>query len=226
MIKNIIFDLDDTLLDFQRGEYEGVRSILKNAGAPDIEEAFKIYGQINANVWQQIESGKAAQPLLNRRFSDTLNLLNIKSDGQQLERIYRQHLNHNFHVIPGATNLLKQLKSNGFRLIVGTNGVAKTQHERLVGSGINSYFDEIFISEEIGYRKPEPQFFETILNNNPDRNISNTVMVGDRLSADIVGANAVGMKSIWYNPHQNQATSKAAPTYIANDYQDILNLIL
>lgn len=51
-------------------------------------------------------------------------------------------------------------------------------------------------------------------------------MVGDRLSADIVGANAVGMKSIWYNPHQNQATSKAAPTYIANDYQDILNLIL
>ncbi|MGO3411711.1 MAG: YjjG family noncanonical pyrimidine nucleotidase [Leuconostoc falkenbergense] len=226
MIKNIIFDLDDTLLDFQRGEYESVRSILKNAGAPDIEEAFKIYGQINANVWQQIESGEAAQPLLNRRFSDTLNLLNIKSDGQQLERIYRQHLNHNFHVIPGATNLLKQLKSNGFRLIVGTNGVAKTQHERLVGSGINSYFDEIFISEEIGYRKPEPQFFETILNNNPDRNISNTVMIGDRLSADIVGANAVGMKSIWYNPHQNQATSKSAPTYIANDYQDILNLIL
>ncbi|MGO3624421.1 MAG: YjjG family noncanonical pyrimidine nucleotidase [Leuconostoc falkenbergense] len=223
MIKNIIFDLDDTLLDFQRGEYESVRSILKNAGAPNIEEAFKIYGQINANVWQQIESG---EPLLNRRFSDTLNQLNIKSDGQQLEQIYREHLNHNFHVIPGATNLLKQLKSNGSRLIVGTNGVAKTQHERLVGSGINSYFDEIFISEEIGYRKPEPQFFETILNNNPDRNISNTVMVGDRLSADIVGANAVGMKSIWYNPHQNQATSKSAPTYIANDYQDILNLIL
>ncbi|WP_349549896.1 YjjG family noncanonical pyrimidine nucleotidase [Leuconostoc pseudomesenteroides] len=226
MIKNIIFDLDDTLLDFQRGEYEGVRSILKNAGVPDIEEAFKIYGRVNAAVWQQIESGDAAQPLLNRRFSDTLNQLNIKSDGQQLEQIYREHLNHNFHVIPGATNLLKQLKSNGFRLIVGTNGVAKTQHERLVGSGINNYFDEIFISEEIGYRKPEPQFFETILDNNPDRNISNTVMIGDRLSADIVGANAVGMKSIWYNPHQNQTTSKSAPTYIANDYQDILDLIL
>ena len=109
---------------------------------------------------------------------------------------------------------------------MGTNGVAKTQPERLVGSGINNYFDEIFISEEIGYRKPEPQFFETILDNNPDRNISNTVMIGDRLSADIVGANAVGMKSIWYNPQQNQTTSKSAPTYIANDYQDILDLIL
>lgn len=225
MIKNIIFDLDDTLLDFKRGEYEGVRDILIAQGVTDLELAFKYYVKLNATIWQKIEQGYDSQPLLNTRFSDTLAHFDIKSDGQQLEAIYRTKLNHNYHVIAGATTLLENLKKLDYTLIVGTNGLAKTQYSRLAGANIQKYFDMIFISEEIGFNKPDPQFFSHILNNETHLTIDNTVMIGDKLSADIKGASAVNMKNIWFNPNNDNPSSTIKPTYIAQNYQDILDIV-
>ncbi|AEJ30986.1 MULTISPECIES: YjjG family noncanonical pyrimidine nucleotidase [Leuconostoc] len=225
MIKNIIFDLDDTLLDFKRGECEGVRDILASQHVPDLEVAFEYYLALNATIWQKIEQGYDSQPLLNTRFSDTLAHFDIQSDGRQLEAMYRTKLDHNYHVISGATTLLDNLKKRGYKLIVGTNGLAKTQYARLAGANIQKYFDSIFISEEIGFNKPQPQFFSHILDVDPKITIDNTVMVGDKLSADIKGALAVNMKSIWFNPNNDQPLSTIKPTYIAQNYQDILDIV-
>ncbi|WP_294977084.1 YjjG family noncanonical pyrimidine nucleotidase [uncultured Leuconostoc sp.] len=225
MIKNIIFDLDDTLLDFKRGEYEGVRDILASQHVPDLEVAFEYYLALNATIWQKIEQGYDSQPLLNTRFSDTLAHFDIQSDGQQLEAVYRTKLNHNYHVISGATALLKNLKELDYKLIVGTNGLAKTQYARLAGANIQQYFDSVFISEEIGFNKPDPQFFSHILNNEAHVTLDNTVMIGDKLSADIKGASAVNMKNIWFNTNNDQPHSAIRPTYIAQNYQDILDIV-
>lgn len=225
MIKKIIFDLDDTLLDFKRGEYEGVRNILESQHVPNLEVAFEYYRALNATIWQKIEQGYDSQPLLNTRFSDTLAHFDIQSDGQQLEAVYRTKLNHNYHVIAGATTLLKNLKELDYKLIVGTNGLAKTQYARLAGANIQKYFDRVFISEEIGFNKPDPKFFSHILNNEAHVTLDNTIMIGDKLSADIKGASAVNMKNIWFNPNNDQPQSAIKPTYIAQNYQDILDIV-
>lgn len=226
MSKYIIFDLDDTLLDFQKGEVEGVKKILKTNGVADIHQGFSTYQTINQKVWQQIESGVPRQPLLDTRFSKTLALFDIDANGVKLEAEYREMLNHNFYTLPGAAALLDSLKQNDFILFVGTNGVKKTQFDRLEGSGLLKYFDDYFISEDIGFSKPSTEFFSPIFKKYQQLTRENTFMIGDRLQSDILGANRVGLRSIWYNPNEMDNTFDYQPTYTANSYDQIKQILL
>lgn len=226
MIRNVIFDLDDTILDFHRGEMEYIDEIFHQQGVPDITAAKTAYLKLNKKIWEQIEAGATPHPLLNTRFSKTLSLFGIEADGVELEGQYRDMLNHNFYTIPGAKGLLTSLKAAGMTLFVGTNGVKKTQLERLNGSGLNKYFDEYFISEDIGYSKPNRKFFTPMFQRIPDLTTENTIMVGDRLQSDILGANRAGLQSIWFNPNKNINELDFQPTYTVDNYQQLYKLIV
>ncbi|MCP0887861.1 YjjG family noncanonical pyrimidine nucleotidase [Ligilactobacillus sp. WILCCON 0076] len=226
MVKNVIFDLDDTLLDFDRGEVEGVKAILKENGVTDIDLGFKTYLKINQNVWENIEAGADRQPLLDTRFSKTLARLGITANGQELEKKYRMMINRNFYTLAGAEQLLDKLKASGVQLIVGSNGVKQTQMQRLEGSGLIHYFNRFFISEDIGFSKPDTRFFNAILNASDDITAKNTIMVGDRLQSDILGAANTGIKSIWFNPKHNANNFSYSPDYTVDNYADILKIVL
>lgn len=160
MIKYAIFDLDDTLLDFKRGEREGLTKIMTKYGVSDLKQGFDTYTKINHQVWQAIEQGQARDALLNTRFSKAFNLLGIKVDGAAVEAEYRSSLDTNFYKLQGVDELLSDLKAAGVHLLVGTNGVKETQLRRLKGSGLEHYFEDYFISEDIGFAKPDKRFFE------------------------------------------------------------------
>ncbi|AKP64542.1 HAD superfamily hydrolase [Levilactobacillus koreensis JCM 16448] len=226
MKKYAIFDLDDTILDFTRGETEGITAILKKYGAPDVQRGFDIYVQLNRDIWQRIEQGAPRQPLLNERFALTFNALGITVDGTALETEYNDMLNHNFYTLPGARDLLAHLKSAGVHLLVGTNGTKHTQLSRLAGSGIDAYFDAVYISQDIGFNKPDPRFFAPIFAQHPDLTAANTLMVGDRLQSDILGANNVRLPSIWYNPQHTSSSVAYRPTFEATDFVTVARLIL
>ncbi|WP_203641536.1 HAD family hydrolase [Levilactobacillus andaensis] len=226
MKKYAIFDLDDTLLDFTRGEIEGITAILKKYGAPDIRRGFDTYVHFNRDIWQRIEQGAPRQPLLNQRFALTFKALDIAVDGVALEAEYNDMLNHNFYTLPGARDLLTQLKSAGVHLLVGTNGTKHTQLNRLDGSGIGAYFDAVYISQDVGFNKPDPRFFAPIFAQHPDLTAANTLMVGDRLQSDVLGANNVQLPSIWYNPQHTANPVAYQPTFEAADFTTVARLIL
>lgn len=226
MIKYMIFDLDDTVLDFHRGEMEYIDEIFNQQGVTDIPAAKQAYLKLNKKIWENIEAGATPRPLLNTRFSKTLSLFGIEADGVQLEAQYREMLNHNFYIIPGANKLLANLQKKGVTLLVGTNGVKKTQIERLRGSGLDKYFDEYYISEDIGYSKPNAKFFAPMFQRIPDLKTENTIMVGDRLQSDILGANRAGLQSIWFNPNKNINELDFQPTYTVDSYQQLYKLIV
>lgn len=226
MIKYVIFDLDDTILDFHKGEIEGVSKILKQQGAPDVQKALKAYLELNKKIWENIETGASPQPLLNTRFSKTLALFGIDADGVKLEAQYREMLNHNFYTVPNAEELLTSLKNAGVNLFVGTNGVKVTQMERLKGSGLDKYFDDYFISEDIGFSKPSAEFFKPVFLRHPDLNKDNALMIGDRLQSDILGASRAGLNSIWFNPQKQINNSEIQPTFVANNYQQVQEIVM
>jgi len=224
--KYAIFDLDDTLLDFTRGEIEGITAILKKYGAPDVRRGFDTYVHLNRDIWQRIEQGAPRQPLLDQRFALTFDALGITVDGVALEAEYNDHLNHNFYTLPGARDLLIQLKTAGVHLLVGTNGTKHTQLSRLTGSEIGEFFDAVYISQDIGFNKPDPRFFAPIFAEHPDLTADNTLMVGDRLQSDILGANNVALPSIWFNPQHTANPGSYLPTFEAANLTTVAQLIL
>ena len=226
MFKYAIFDLDDTLLDFYRDEVEGVRRLMKEQGVQDIEHGLQVYLSINKHVWEQIEQGHPSQKLLDTRFSIAFSKLEITVDGKELEAQYRNILNHNFYTIDGSEQLLQDLKSAGLKLFVGTNGVKRTQLDRLDGSHLGQYFDDCFISDDIGFTKPDKRFFSPIFKRYKDITYQNTIMIGDSLKSDILGANEVGLQNIWFNPHQIVNNMDFKPTYEVQTYQQVENILI
>ncbi|BDZ31791.1 YjjG family noncanonical pyrimidine nucleotidase [Lactiplantibacillus sp. WILCCON 0030] len=225
MLKYVIFDLDDTLLDFSRGEQECITYLLQKYGVTDLPHGMQVYQAHNHWVWSQIEHGAERQPLLDQRFAVVFAKLGISVNGHALQQEYNTMLAHNFHVIPGATTLLDQLQSAGLTLIVGTNGVKTTQLSRLQGSGLASYFRQAFISEDLGVSKPDSNFFTAIFNQLPNMTVNNTIMVGDSLTSDIQGANSVDLPSIWYNPRHLSNDHDYRPTKIVTDYDQLKRLL-
>ncbi|ANI98269.1 YjjG family noncanonical pyrimidine nucleotidase [Pediococcus pentosaceus] len=225
MIKYAIFDLDDTLLDFKRGEREGLTKIMTKYGVSDLKQGFDTYTKINHQVWEAIEQGQARDALLNTRFSKAFNLLGIKVDGAAVEAEYRSSLDTNFYKLQGVDELLSDLKAAGVHLLVGTNGVKETQLRRLKGSGLEHYFEDYFISEDIGFAKPDKRFFEPMFKKYGNLT-TNAVMVGDRLQADVLGAKRAQLNSIWYNPQALPVVQSYQPTYVANSFKQIKKIIL
>lgn len=218
MRKYIILDLDDTLLDFTRGEIEGVTTLLTEQGVTDIAHGLQVYQAINTTVWQQIEQGAPRESLLNTRFAKAFGALGIQVDGVALERRYHAMLDHNFYVLPGARDFLNTLQNRQFTLIAGTNGTKTIQLNRLEGSGIAGYFDRFFISQDLGVDKPDPAFFAAIFATYPDMTSDNTIMIGDHLASDIQGALNSHLDSIWYNPHHDANPAGILPTYEVASY--------
>jgi YjjG family noncanonical pyrimidine nucleotidase len=223
---NLIFDLDDTILDFTKGEEIGLTAVIEQHGLPASEEVVSAYQQINAQVWQNIENGGNRQELLNTRFSNLFSVFGMVADGVQLEAEYRQYLNRNYNVIDHAAEVLTGLRLSGFKLIAGTNGVAATQRQRLRESKMGQFFDEVFISEEIGASKPSSDFYQAIFDGVPSLTKENTVMLGDGLKPDILGARAFGIDQIWVNVYHRPNENNIAIDKSVTDLRDIPRLLI
>lgn len=226
MLKYVIFDLDDTLLDFQADEQVSLTTILSRYHVPDLAVAKERYLTYNRQVWQQIEHGANREQLLNQRFQVVLAQLGLSVDGVKVQHEYNDLLGQGFQMLPGVIPMLTTLKNAGLTLLVGTNGVQDTQLNRLRGAHLTPYFDHVFISEAVGFDKPDQRFFAAIFAAYPDLSADNAVMVGDSLASDIAGANNVGLPSIWFNPHQLPNSSEIKPTLTVATFAQLQALLL
>ncbi|VDG22471.1 YjjG family noncanonical pyrimidine nucleotidase [Lactiplantibacillus mudanjiangensis] len=226
MKKYAIFDLDNTLLDFTRGETEGVTHLLHKYGVTDLQRGLQVYHQVNQRAWQAIEQGAERDPLLNRRFEQTFQRMGLTVTDPIVEQQYRRHLDHNYYTLAGAHALLAHLKKAQVTLIAGTNGIKATQLSRLAGSGLDVYFDQLYISEDVGFAKPDARFFQPIFKQNPSLDSTNTLMIGDGLRSDILGAQQVELPSVWFNPAHLTNETAVKPTYEVDHLATIETLVL
>ncbi|KRN46783.1 HAD superfamily phosphatase [Weissella viridescens] len=221
----LIFDLDDTLLDFKGGEIAGLKNVFAKQGFDTVlqEKAFNEYTRINWELWSAFEKGEISKQTIHQtRFDKLLVSLGVAGDGSAFERQYREELNHNYRIIDGAEAFLAHLKQSGYHLIAGTNGEAQTQHLRLEHTGFDSYFEQVYISDEMGVAKPDPGFYTQIFNENPEMTKNNTVMIGDGLASDIQGGTNFGIDTIWVNFTQTPAPETPQPTATVQTYKELI----
>ena len=222
--KNIIFDLDNTILDFDYAEEHALKNLLNDYNIEYNEENLKIYRSVNRPLWRKLEKGEITRDeLFSTRFPIFFSKFNIKTNGN-LELIYRSYLaKYGTIFIPHADEVLHKLKNSGYNLYLATNGFSDTQISRIKNSGLNNIFDDIFISEDIGYDKPNINFYKYIEQKLKIKDKSSFLMIGDNESSDIKGAINFGIDSILFN-HKNSFTNSSA-TFIIDDLEEIYNIL-
>ena len=127
--------------------------------------------------------------------------------------------------LPQAHAFLSNVKDRGHNIYAATNGVSYIQRGRLQASSILPFFDDIFISDEVGAHKPSTDFFEKISDQVNDFHPDSALMIGDSLTADIQGGNNAGIDSIWFNPKGLVNETPAVPTYQVKSYEEILKIL-
>lgn len=211
--KTLLFDLDDTLLDFAAAEDAALTNLFKELQIPLTEDMKETYKMFNQGLWRAHEKGEIGRDeLVNTRFSIFFEHYGKNVDGAEYEKKYRNYLKEGAQLIEGALEVVERL-SQQFDLYIVTNGVKITQQNRLKRSGLLPYFQHVFVSEEVGFQKPRIEFFNYVFSYIGITDLDSTIIIGDSLSSDIKGANVAGIDSCWFNPVEKENATDSVPTY-------------
>jgi 2-haloacid dehalogenase len=225
VIRNVLFDLDDTLLDFHRAEAEAIRHTLREFGINPTDETVALYSKINRSCWAKLETGEyTREEVLHRRFDILFQTLGVEGDAHETQKLYEYRLSLGAYYLDGAEDLLDELFGK-YRLYLATNGIVNVQSRRIKDSGIGKYFDGIFVSERIGYNKPDKRFFECAFLEIPDFKLEETVIIGDTLTSDILGGINAGIKTVYFNPKNRKNDTGITPDYEIGTLADLTELL-
>lgn len=232
--RTILIDADDTIFDFYAAEEHALEVTLLDLGYTEpLDSYMPQFRDINARAWADYEAGRAtSQEIRVRRFVELLAVLSLQADPEQVSTTYVGHLSESSFLLPGVRQALEALHSALAQLnprgsmILLTNGLSSVQHPRIDAAGIRHFFDAIVVSEEVGVQKPDPQIFQLAMESaSTDAHLPSTVMIGDGLHSDILGAVNAGMDSIWVNVRGKPSDPAVQPTHTVSSLVDALPLL-
>ena len=227
--KNIFIDLDDTLYDFSAASREAFRETYEQLRYGRYFDSFdhymSIYAPYNLELWKIYGEGKITKEELNRRrYRYPLEAVGV-NDHELADTFCREALSKiptKGNLIPGAIELLEYLRPK-YKMFILSNGFTELQSLKMSTAGIDSYFDGIILSEEIGINKPRPELFEYALKK-AGASLEESIMIGDMFDTDIVGAANIGMDQIFFNP-KRLTGMHFAPTYEVGHLLEIKEIL-
>ncbi len=221
----LLFDADGTLLDFDATEKKALRNTFAIYGYPFTPEMELRYQEINHNLWAAYEDGKISrETVIYTRFKNLFDEFGIDDDGIGFEDVYQKQLGRGHDLIPHAMEIIQSLHGKVNMCIV-TNGVTETQYSRLRDSGLDKYFDKIFVSGEIGYQKPDPAYFSYCFEHMPEVDKNEVLLIGDSLSSDMLGGYNFHIDTCWYNPKEKKNEKNLPITYEIKDLRDLYQIL-
>lgn len=217
--KDLFFDLDHTLWDFETNSKETIQELylthrLADLGIVDFDGFYDTYSAHNHRLWDRYTKGFIKQEEL-RWKRVYLSLLDFKVADEPLAKAmaqsYLEILPNKTHLFPYTIDILTYLKQKGYQMHLITNGFESVQFKKIKNSGIDSYFTEVITSEASNSLKPHKAIFEYALKNT-NAKIAESIMIGDNESADIQGGINIGMDTIFVNHIQVVPTVPATYT--------------
>jgi len=196
--KAVLFDVDDTLLDFQTGNRNAVNRLMDELGYHDADR-YNQYEAINLKCWEELEAGLLTQNQLRvARFVRFFDRYPVSGDPKQAAERFVELLGQQSILLPHALETVAKI-ARRLPVAIVTNGITDIQRSRLALSPLKDYVMEVVISEEVGVSKPRPGIFKIAL----DRlgvKAGDALMIGDGVNSDIRGANNALIDACWYNP--------------------------
>lgn len=225
MKKIILIDLDNTLIDFNECARHSIINAFNELGFTYTDKVFETFITENVKIWKRLEKGEITKPQLRAdRWNIILGKLGIDFDGTILEEMFENGVAKGAYAVDGAYELLDYLKDK-YKLYIVSNGFRFVQESRLKIGNFEKYFDDVFVSEDIGIPKPAKEFFDYCFNKleKPDKN--DIILIGDSLSADIIGGINYGIETVWFNKNKEPLPDNIKPTYTVNTLYEIPEIL-
>lgn len=222
----ILFDADGTLMDFHRSEAEAIRIAMEKMGIEPSDLLVSEYSKINESLWKMLERKEITKPeLLVRRFEIFCERFSFSADPKEMAETYIEALSQRGYLFDGAEELCRKL-SKSFSLYIVTNGVESIQKGRFSRVPLHKYVKDVFISGAIGYEKPDVRYFEAVADKIKGFDKKRALIVGDSLSADILGGINFGIDTCFYDPQKKPVPAELKITYVAESYADVYDIII
>ena len=223
LIKAVLIDIDDTIFDFEKCSKNAFKKTLKKLNLPYKEKDFLYFNKVNDILWTKQKLGELN---INQVFIERSNMMS-KYFGLDIEKeifnnLFVEFLYDEIEIVDEIEDLLSYL-SNKYQIFAASNGVYDMQVNRIKKSNLDKYFKDIFVSDKIGFEKPDKRFFQKIMNITKFSN-KDLIMIGDSIKSDIIGAKNSNIKSIYFNK-ENKKNSDKNFTYQVKNLSEIKKIL-
>ncbi len=245
----ILWDVDGTLLNFSESERWAIREAFCSYDIEIDDEIISVYSAINDALWKKLERGEVTkQQVLRGRFEQLfkefepggkldekhVDIEAIRSmEVSEFQQKYQTNLGSIYFYMEDSLSLCKKLRNEGFLQYIITNGVEWTQRNKLHLAGFDEAMDDLYISEVIGYNKPDVRFFEACLGKIKEHpffeknafDLGRFLVVGDSMTSDMKGAENAGLDSCLYAPGKSISEKPDTVTYQIAGLWDVEELL-
>lgn len=227
MIKTLLWDIDGTLLNFEKSENYAIKKCFEIFGIGECtDEMVARYSPINRKYWEALECGELTKPqVLRGRFEEF-----FKSEGIDFDRIddfnaeYQVRLGDKVFFCDDGLETVTALKGK-VRQYAVTNGTFVAQSRKLTQSGLIDIFDDVFISDKIGFEKPSVEFFDAVQSEIGTFSHDEVMIIGDSLTSDMRGGSNADILTCWYNPHGAENKFGIKIDYEIKSLTEVLKII-
>lgn len=225
MIKAVLIDIDNTLLDFNLSAEQAIKKGFKQFGLSYSDDVFFTFKKVNDMLWRSIEKRELTREELHlNRWNIIFKRLNCVFDGRVFEKQFLSNLDECACKIDGADDIMRYL-SEKYRVFTASNAPSEQQIKRLKISGLIEYIEKPFISQKIGYDKPDARFFEECFKNMQPLLKEEAILIGDSYSADICGGHDYGLKTIWFDFEKKGKSDKGVADYKIEKLSEIKRIL-
>ena len=229
--KDLFVDFDDTLYDTHGNSVIALRETFEAFSLerwfPDPQTFYDAYWLANIDLWTRYSRGEITRDYLiverfRRPLSEGRGLEITEALCLEMSDRFLEYCATKSGLVEGAHELMDYLKGRGYRMHMTSNGFHEVQYKKLAASGLSDYFDTIILSEDAGANKPSKAFFDYALAKS-GASVDTTMMIGDNLQTDIIGAHDVGLDTILFNRWDIPPSD--IPTYTVAALREIMQIL-
>ena len=227
MITTLLWDMDETLLNFAAAERAAINALFQEFGFGECSDAMlERYSKINRSYWERLERKELTKPeILVGRFRDFFEAEGLDSTvAAEFNEKYQLSLGDTIVFRDDSYNIVKSLRGKVKQYVV-SNGTIAAQTKKLRLSGFGELMDGVFLSEDLGVEKPDILFFKKVFEKIHPEDKSQVMIVGDSLTSDIQGGNNAGIMTCWYNPEQKPYQGDLRINHEIRDLHEVYDLI-
>lgn len=218
----LLFDADNTLMDFYAAEAAAIKNTCISYGIDFDTATGELYSQINDGFWKRFEKGEIKREEIKvGRFREFVRQIGADIVPEEIAARYIEELAGGKMLLDGALDICRRL-SRIYDMYIVTNGNSYVQKKRFSGCGLEPYFKDVFISEDMGAKKPDKAYFDKVLERVEEKDLSRICIIGDSMSSDILGGINAGIDTCFFN--RCGEVRLYEPTYEVKSFEEMEKL--